>query len=56
MMAREAFLRVGTPDTTAAEKNDLARLEEARIWKKLSVSAILRRSEEAPNIKQENRK
>jgi NAD(P)-dependent dehydrogenase (short-subunit alcohol dehydrogenase family) len=31
-------LLLGSDAYTAAEKNDLARLEEARIWKKLSVS------------------
>jgi len=31
-------LLLGSDAYAAAEKNDLARLEEARIWKKLSVS------------------
>ena len=31
-------LLLGNDAYAAAEKNDLARLEEARIWKKLSVS------------------
>jgi hypothetical protein len=31
-------LLLGSDAYAAAEKNDLARLEEAQIWKKLSVS------------------
>jgi len=31
-------LLLGSDAYAAAEKNDLARLEEARIWKKLSLS------------------
>jgi hypothetical protein len=34
-------LLLGTDAYTAAEKNDLARLEEARNWKELSVSTDL---------------
>ena len=49
-------LLLGSDAYAAAEKNDLARLEEARIWRKLGVSTDLRRSEEAANIKQENPK